>query len=56
MMEGKRNMCMGMSERSETVELLHLKFTRQSNFPEILIEGCLGDAIIVLTDVTSDQL
>ena len=49
-------MYMGMSERSETMGLLHLKFTRQSNFPEIQIEGCLGNAIVVLTDVTSDQL
>ena len=24
--------------------LLPLKFTSQSNFPEIQIEGCLGDA------------
>ena len=45
---------MGVSERSETMGLLHLKFTRQSNFPEIPIEDCLGDAIIVLTDATSD--
>ena len=49
-------MYMGMSDRSETMGLLHLEFTRQSNFPEIQIEGCLGDAIVVLTDVTSDQL
>ena len=47
-------MYMGMSERSETMGLLHLKFSRQSNFPEIQIEGCLGDAIVVLTDATSD--
>ena len=55
-MQGEGNMYMGMSERSETMGLLHLKFSRQSNFPEIQIEGCLGDAIVVLTDVTSDQL
>ena len=42
------SMCMGMSERSEIMRLLPLKFARQSNIPEIQIEGCLGDAIIVL--------
>ena len=49
-------MYMGMSERSETMGLLHLKFSRQSNFPEIQIEGCLGGAIVVLTDVTEHVL
>ena len=44
------NKYMGLPERSETMELLHLKFARQSNFPEIPIEDCLGDAIVVLTD------
>ena len=48
------NKYMGVSERSETMGLLHLKFTRQSNFPEIQIEDCLGDAIVALTDATSD--
>ena len=53
-MYGGVNKYMGLPERSETMELLHLKFTRQSNFPEIPIEDSLGDAIVVLTDATSD--
>ena len=38
----------GNVRRSEIIRLLHLNFTRQSNIPEIQIEDCLGDAIIVL--------
>ena len=46
-----------MSGRSETVGTATLKIHKNvTTFPDILIEGWLGDAIVVSTDVTSNQL
>ena len=39
MMVGELNMCMGMSGRSETVGLLHLKFKRLSQLPKYSDRG-----------------